>query len=77
MRNDGVFVAEDKEIKPYPGVKSLDGEPLYPIAPETEHSIHCGLPREIAAALVQALNEGRWCGLEINRAGQDGDEKGE
>jgi len=33
MRDDGVFVAEDKEMEPYEGITSLDGAQVFPAIP--------------------------------------------
>jgi hypothetical protein len=33
MRDDGVFVAEDKDIDPYPGISALDGSQIFPAVP--------------------------------------------
>lgn len=56
QRNDGLFVAEDKEIEAYPGVSGEGGQLLYPAVPTTTHSLQYQLPHEDAEALVRLLN---------------------
>ena len=56
MRSDGVFVAEDKPIEPYPGVSRIGGSPIYPATPQTQHAIPFQLPHDQAAELVRMLN---------------------
>ncbi len=56
MRDDGVFVAEDKEIAPYPGVSRVDGKPCYPAIPCTKYSLGSQLEPEFAKELVQRWN---------------------
>lgn len=34
MRSDGVFLCVEEELKPYPGVRDLDGNPVSPAVPE-------------------------------------------
>lgn len=60
MRNDGVFVAEDRPIEPYSNgqggfIRSLDGSPRYPAIPNG-HSIGTQLPRDFAEELVRRWN---------------------
>lgn len=56
MRDDGVFVAEDKEITPYPGVARCDGKPCYPAVPTTRYSLGHQLDPEFGAELVRRWN---------------------
>lgn len=56
MRGDGVFVAEDKPVEPYPGVRRLDGSSIYPATPQTRHAIPFQLPHAEAEELVRMLN---------------------
>ena len=56
MRNDGVFVAEDKEIAPYPGISNMDGKPCYPAIPRTRYQLGYQLERGFAEELVKRWN---------------------
>lgn len=56
MRDDGVFVAEEKEIEPYPGILNSVGKPCYPSVPNTPWSIGSQLPHAFAAELVRRWN---------------------
>ena len=58
MRDDGVFVAEEKEIKPYDGAKGLNGEPLFPATPATPYVIRSQLPKDFASEIVRRWNRG-------------------
>jgi hypothetical protein len=58
MRSDGVFIAEDKPIEPYPDIK-IRGEPYYPAIPKTVHSLGFQLSIDIANRLVALLNADR------------------
>jgi hypothetical protein len=57
-RDDGVFVAEDRPIEPYEGVKTLDGKPCYPSTPRTGYSLGMQLPHAFAHELVRRWNRG-------------------
>ena len=50
MRDDVVFIAEEKEIEPYPGTQK------YPAVPNTPHVIHHGVPPRIAVKLLHFMN---------------------
>lgn len=56
MRHDGVFVAEDQIIKPYPDVKGPKGELIYPAVPLGVFSIPAQLPLDFAQELVKRWN---------------------
>lgn len=56
MRDDGVFIAEDKPIEPCAGM-TVRGEPYYPPLPKTAHSLGYQLPHELANKLVEILNK--------------------
>lgn len=57
MRNDGLFVAEDKPIDPYEAyVRGWISSPKYPATPNTEHALSHQLPHEDAERLVEILN---------------------
>lgn len=56
MRDDGVFVAEDKEIAPYPGISRMDGKPCYPTVPKTRYMLGYQLERGFAEELVKRWN---------------------
>jgi hypothetical protein len=56
MRNDGVFVAELKEIRPYQGITGMQGEAVFPTVPETPYRIRTQLPRKFAKELVRRWN---------------------
>jgi hypothetical protein len=57
MRDDGVFVAEDKEIEPYP-LPGAEGRPHYPAIPNTPYRFGQQLPRDFAEELVRRWNNG-------------------
>jgi hypothetical protein len=56
MRPGRCFVAEAKEILPYPGVTGLNGKLLYPSIPDTPFAIRTDLPIEFATALISRWN---------------------
>ena len=56
MRDDGVFVAEDREIAPYPGISNVDGTLCYPSTPNTQYRMGRQLPRDFAEELVRRWN---------------------
>ena len=56
MRSDGVVLAEDKPIEPYPGVHGWDEVPLYPATPQTTHRIPFQLPLAEAERVLVLLN---------------------
>ena len=56
MRADGVFIAEDKAIEPYPGVTDMNGYPLFPVIPKTENTIPFQISLEDADEVLAALN---------------------
>ena len=55
-RDDGVFVAENKEIKPYPGARNVDGSSVYPSMPDTPFRFPHQLPHDFARRLVACWN---------------------
>lgn len=57
MRADGVFVGQDRPLEPYPGLSDMMGNPLYPATPKGAYSYPRQLPPEMAARLVDRLNE--------------------
>jgi hypothetical protein len=57
MRTDGLFVAEMKEIEPYPGIKGLAGETLYPATPDTPWKIGSQLPIPFASEIIRRWND--------------------
>lgn len=50
MRDDGVFIAEVKEIEPY------DGTQRYPAVPNTPNAIFHQVPHRLAPKLIHFLN---------------------
>lgn len=54
MRTDGVFIGEDRPIKPYRGVTHLDGSPIFPAVPDALVFPH-QLPLELADEVLAAL----------------------
>lgn len=56
MKHDSFFIAEDKEIEPYPDVKDLQGNLSYPATPKTEHCLGYGLRKILADKIVNYLN---------------------
>ena len=62
MRDDGVFVAEDRPIEAYDGIRNLDGSPCYPTRPQHGYAIGAQLPHAFAFELVRRWNA--WSGGE-------------
>lgn len=56
MRDDGVFVAELKEIEPYKGITGMQGEAIFPSHPDTIYRLGTQLPRKFAKELVRRWN---------------------
>lgn len=56
MRQDGVFVAEKREIKPYPGHTHVDGSPCYPSVPQGGVRFPMQLDHEFARRVVACWN---------------------
>jgi hypothetical protein len=56
MRDDGVFVAEDRPIEPYSGVHGANGEVLFQAVPQGRIRIMNQLPRDFAEELVRRWN---------------------
>lgn len=56
MRNDGVFLAQDRPLKPYPGIFDGDGRPVYPPTPLDAYAYERQLPIDMAERLVKRLN---------------------
>lgn len=56
MRDDGVFVAEAKEIAPYSGLTNIDGTLAYPSLPDTPWRIGVQLPHQFAYEIVRRWN---------------------
>jgi len=56
MRDDGLFVSEDKEITPYPGITTVDGKPCYPSVPSTLFKFRQQFPAKFAEELVRRWN---------------------
>lgn len=57
VRSDMVFVAEDRPIKPYEHVRTLDGARCYPSIPQEGFHLKSGLPPAFAVELVRRWNE--------------------
>jgi hypothetical protein len=57
MRDDGVFVAEERPIEPYKGISGSSGETLYPSVPDTPYSLRGQLPHAFAYELVRRWNK--------------------
>jgi hypothetical protein len=55
-RPDLVYVAEDKAIEPYPGIKDVMGRSCYPDVPRTKFSLRSGLAPGFAAEIVRRWN---------------------
>ena len=60
MRGDGVFLAQKRPIKPYEGVTTLAGEPMFPAVPQGSYAYPHQLSPEVARNLRDQLN-GRDC----------------
>jgi hypothetical protein len=58
MRDDGVFVAEDREIEPYEGIKDVQGRLCYPSIPQGGYALSRQLPHAFAQELVKRWNTG-------------------
>jgi hypothetical protein len=75
MRSDGVFIGEDKEIQPYPGVRSING-PLYPATPQGAKTYPTGLPHDVADKVLEALKarpkRSKVSNLADDREGEEG-----
>lgn len=56
MRNDGWFVGQDRPISPYPEVKDIEGNPIYPAVPQNAKVFSFQLPHELAEGIVKQLN---------------------
>jgi hypothetical protein len=56
MRDDGVFVAEDRPIEPYKDIRGSDGGLCYPSIPQHGISIGSQLPHAFAFELVRRWN---------------------
>lgn len=56
MRSDGVFVAEDKPIRAYPGARGFDGLPLFPAVPQDGVSLGYQVEPELARRIVACVN---------------------
>jgi len=50
------FVAEDKPLEPYPGVRGIDGGPCYPSIPLGAISFGRDFPKNVADELVKRWN---------------------
>jgi len=58
-RSDGVFVAEDRPIEPYKGIRNLDGGLCYPSVPQHGYVIPGQLPHDFAFELIRRWNEAK------------------
>lgn len=56
MRDGYAFIAEPKEIKPYPGVKTAEGNPVYPRMPDGPNCLPMNIPRNFAEEIVRRWN---------------------
>ena len=56
MRDDGVFIAQDKPRVPYEGVTGLDESHRYPAVPQDAYGLGFQIPRDIAENVVRRLN---------------------
>ena len=57
MRDDGLYVGEEKEIEPYEGLTDpRTGGPVYPSVPQTPWTLKHQLPVEFAKELVRRWN---------------------
>lgn len=57
QRSDMLFVAEEKEIEPYPGITDVDGSPCYPSTPRTQYCCPMGMEPNFAREIVRRWNE--------------------
>jgi len=55
-RSDGLFVAEDKPIEAYDGIKSWDGRALYPAVPRTAFCLGSQVEPSFAREIVRRWN---------------------
>lgn len=55
MRDDGMFVGQDKELKPYPNVRSMSG-PLYPATPIGAKMYPGQVPHDIGIKAIEMMN---------------------
>lgn len=56
MRDNGVFIGQDRPIKSYPGVTGLFGKLLYPAVPLDAFILDTQVYHEMANKLLAALN---------------------
>lgn len=56
IRTDGVFVAEDREVAPYPGISDMDGKPIYPAIPQSGRRLGVQLDHAFGEELVRRWN---------------------
>ena len=57
QRDDGVFVGQDKPLKPYPGSYGLHGEPIYPAVPGEARVYPSQVPQVVAERVLDLLND--------------------
>ena len=56
MRSDMLFIAEEKEIEPYKGIRNIDGGLCYPSVPNTKYCLPVGVAPEFAREIVKRWN---------------------
>lgn len=56
MRPGRAFVAEEKEISPYPGMAGLNDQPLFPSVPDSQFVIQTDIDVDWARELVRRWN---------------------
>ena len=56
MRPGRYFVAEDKPLEPYPGIRGIDGGACYPSVPLGAISFGRDMPKDVADELVRRWN---------------------
>lgn len=57
QRSDGLFVAQDKPIEPYPKARGMGGEPLYPATPHDAWGIQSQLEHDNAEFVAHARQD--------------------
>jgi hypothetical protein len=56
MRDDGVFVAEEKPIEAYPNSFGPNGEQLFPATPKTPWFLSSQINKDFAREIVRRWN---------------------
>lgn len=57
IRNDGVFIGQEKPLEPYPNAKDMFGKAIYPAVPFRGYCFPFQVPQAVAKVILQRLNE--------------------